>query len=593
MPRMLDKYTQEEETALTEINQKYSEPLKAAYARLDAALEAWTKRDDNQSREYYQALEDEMEAASAAANKINEAMLSETAAIQDDAEKRLFLSYGGDMAAMEEMIRENAPRIVATGRAFAGPPPSQEERDQMEAHAKESRKAIIDAIQHNEELIKRFPDDQQLKKDTDGLKKMLEDGTYSPKPLFDLIFSGEALKKSLLSCFSMYLDFFKENDKERYDRILSFIDACIAMREEYAKREKPDEKKKTREYRTRAKAREAGAVEDMPTALVVPTLKGYQNSMSLYQDGTAYLQPIQGVDGLLFKDGKLFFDNLRYENLEAQLQNLKTKEGIANIDLPVLRVYYSIILHEFMKSGCKRVRDIIEVSIPQLAQYRGLGANLSKANIEQLIRDTQSYHNIVGVVIDRSKVGNTERKSYYQVLNFEYYDAQHNTVAFSSPYMNYIIKTIYKASILKVRGGKKPQIGRNGTPVTRAAYSWLIDPSITKEKNKAAVENVVIIVTGIERAGGKQYHIAASLLIERNPQLQQRLESDPAHRSQLLNRTFKKTWELLRTKTKLQEVYPGIQLPDPKDPTTIPTVSNLQSLVFEFKHNGKRLEKEG
>ena len=177
MPRMLDKYTQEEEAALTEINQKYSEPLKAAYARLDAALEAWTKRDDNQSREYYQALEDEMEAASAAANKINEAMLSETAAIQDDAEKRLFLSYGGDMAAMEEMIRENAPRIVATGRAFAGPPPSQEERDQMEARAKESRKAIIDAIQHNEELIKRFPDDQQLKKDTDGLKKMLEDGT--------------------------------------------------------------------------------------------------------------------------------------------------------------------------------------------------------------------------------------------------------------------------------------------------------------------------------------------------------------------------------------------------------------------------------
>lgn len=109
MPRMLDKYTQEEETALTEINQKYSEPLKAAYARLDAALEAWTKRDDNQSREYYQALEDEMEAASAAANKINEAMLSETAAIQDDAEKRLFLSYGGDMAAMEEMNKGKRP----------------------------------------------------------------------------------------------------------------------------------------------------------------------------------------------------------------------------------------------------------------------------------------------------------------------------------------------------------------------------------------------------------------------------------------------------------------------------------------------------
>ena len=587
MPRMVDKYTPEEEAQLAAINSKYSERIKAAYVRLSSAIGAWAKRAEGQSLEYYQALEAAMEAASAAASRLNEAMLSETGAIQEAAEERLFQSYGGDLDAMEEMIRATTPGIVATSRAFAGEPPTEEERAEEKTRAEQARQSLEEAIKTNEALMKERPDDQQLKEDTDGLKKMLEDGSYSPKPVYDMLYSSEALKKSLLDTFSRYLDYFQEKDKARYDRVIAFFEACVAMREEYARKEEPEEKK---EYRTRAKAQEAGAIADMPTALVVPTLEGYQNSMSLYQSGEAYLQPLQGVDNLNFKDGKLFFDGLHYEELEARLQNLKTKEGIVDIDLPGLRVYYSIILHEFIKSGGKRLKDIVEVSIPQLAQYRRLVSNLSKANIDQLVRDTQRYHNIVGVVINRGKGGAQERRSYYQVLNFEYYDAKHNVVAFSSPYMNYMIKTIYKASICttKIKGEDRPQIGRNGKPVTKAAYSWLIDPSITKEKNKAAVENVVLIVTGIERAGRKQYHIAASLLIERNPQLQMRLEKDPNHRSQLLSRTFKKTWELLRTKTKLQETYPGIQLPDPNDPKNIPTVSNLESLVFEIKHNGKR-----
>lgn len=584
MPRMLDKYTQEEETALTEINQKYSEPLKAAYARLDAALEAWTKRDDNQSREYYQALEDEMEAASAAANKINEAMLSETAAIQDDAEKRLFLSYGGDMAAMEEMIRENAPRIVATGRAFAGPPPSQEERDQMEARAKESRKAIIDAIQHNEELIKRFPDDQQLKKDTDGLKKMLEDGTYSPNPLFDLIFSGEALKKSLLGCFSMYLDFFKENDKERYDRVLSFIDACIAMREEYAKRGKPDEKREEKEYRTRAKAQDSGAYSGIPSSLAIPTVSPYQYSMSLYQNGNAYLQPLTSTDGLKFRSGKMYFDSMQQVS-EVELQNMKTKEGIENIDLTLLRVFYSIILSAFEASKCKDLKDVITLFVPDLAEYLGLQRNLNKKNIDGVIAKVQSFHNIVGIL--HSSRNGKPSQSIYPVLNFEGYDDKKNTIAFSSPYMNHVIRTVYNVTIRRGKDGK-PRLKKNGDPLRLVSHSYLVHGSITKQKNKAAVENVNIIVTLIEQAGDNVPRIKASTIIERNPQLQNRLEADSSHKAQLLKRVFSKTWELLRAETDLQRVYKDIQLPDPKDPAFIPTVKNLDSLVFTFPHGGKK-----
>lgn len=582
MPRMLDKYTQEEETALTEINQKYSEPLKAAYARLDAALEAWTKRDDNQSREYYQALEDEMEAASAAANKINEAMLSETAAIQDDAEKRLFLSYGGDMAAMEEMIRENAPRIVATGRAFAGPPPSQEERDQMEARAKESRKAIIDAIQHNEELIKRFPDDQQLKKDTDGLKKMLEDGTYSPKPLFDLIFSGEALKKSLLSCFSMYLDFFKENDKERYDRILSFIDACIAMREEYEKENNSNQRPKKREYRTKAKAKEQGAITEAPKSLITPTYKNYQYSMSLYQDGNAYLQPMESVEGLKFERGKLYFVGQRMREVsEAELRDLRTKKGIQEIDLSALQYCYSILYDQFQRSGYKLVQDYIVVSVSLLA-----GRNNPKdEDVNAVIRKIQSYHNIMGVIKTETPTGKIA-ESYYQVLNFEYYDKSHNIIAFSSPYMNYVIKKLFDLSINRGNNKKVTRKKRRETNIA-PTHSYLIDSSIVRERNKGAVENVIILVALIEQAGKNIPRIKASTLIERNVQLAERLATSRNPRA-LLKTTFTKTWELLRTKTRLQEVYQDIELPDPKDPAFIPTMATLDKVVFTFQHKGKK-----
>ena len=188
MPRMVDKYTPEEEAQLAAINSKYSERIKAAYARLSSAIGAWAKRAEGQSLEYYQALEAAMEAASAAASRLNEAMLSETGAIQEAAEERLFQSYGGDLDAMEEMIKATTPGIVATSRAFAGEPPTEEERAEEKTRAEQARQSLEEAIKTNETLMREHPDDQQLKEDTDGLKKMLEDGSYSPKPLYDMLY---------------------------------------------------------------------------------------------------------------------------------------------------------------------------------------------------------------------------------------------------------------------------------------------------------------------------------------------------------------------------------------------------------------------
>ena len=172
-------------------------------------------------------------------------------------------------------------------------------------------------------------------------------------------------------------------------------DAVIEkMRKEYARYEKHAPK-----YRTRARAEAAGAIIETPNSLAIPTFPNYQYSMSLYNEGGAYLQPLSSTDGLKFKGGKMYFEDARAREVsEVELQNMKTKEGIENIDLPILRTFYSLILTRFEKSGGKSLPDVLTYPVPVLAEYIGLQSNLNKKDIARVIEKTQSYHNIVGVV---------------------------------------------------------------------------------------------------------------------------------------------------------------------------------------------------
>lgn len=355
------------------------------------------------------------------------------------------------------------------------------------------------------------------------------------------------------------------------------------------------ELKNNRFYRTRAKAREAGAITEAPKSLIVPTFNGYQYSMSLYQSGGAYLQPLSSMDGLCFKGGKLYFDDARMKEVgEAELKDLRTKEGIQDLDLTTLRYYYSILFDQFQRSGYKVLQDFIVVSVPLLAGRN----NPKQAEIDAVIAKVQSYHNVMGVIKGKTPTGKPA-ESYYQVLNFEYYDKKHNIIAFSSPYMNYVIKTIYRLAVRTDKKGK-PELKNNGEPLTKPINTYMIDESIRKERNKAAVENVIILVTVIEKGYRFLPNLKASTLIERNVQLAKRLEKDPQHGAQLLKRVFTKTWELMKTKTKLVERYKNLRVSvnknsdgvllaelNPNDPAFIPTVKSLEDLCFYFPNEGK------
>ena len=313
------------------------------------------------------------------------------------------------------------------------------------------------------------------------------------------------------------------------------------------------------------------------------------------QKGGAYLQPLTSMDGLRFKKGKLYFEGARMKEVsEAELRDLRTKEGIQDLDLTALRFYYSILFNQFQLSNYTVLQDIVPISASILA-----GRNdPNKQDVDAAIAKVQSYHNVMGVVKGTRNGKPTE--SYYQVLNFEYYDEKKNIIAFSSPYMNYVIKTIYKLATRKNKDGT-PKLKKDRTPLLKPNHSFMIDSSINNERNKTAVENVVSLVTLIEQAGGSLPNIKASTLIERNVQLAERLENDPQHRAQQLKRVFTKTWELLQKKTTLTQHYKNLRVSidknsdgvpletlDPKDPAFIPTVKSLNNLCFYFPNDGKK-----
>lgn len=401
------------------------------------------------------------------------------------------------------------------------------------------------------------------------------------------------VRKRIISALYLHYDAVKDNETiiESFD---AYITEALENSPYVAKADtgepfgkiyvKPQERHSR--YRTSSNAAPE-AIRAMPQALAIPTLQGYQYATSLYENGNAYIQKLTSTDGLKFQKGKIFFEGGLQTVSEAELQNMRTKEGIEKIDLALLRVFYSIILTAFEKTGCKEIKPVITLFVPDMAEYLGLQSNLNKKDIAGIIEKVQTFHNMVGILHETRNGKPTQ--SLYPVLNFEGYNDKKNTISFSSPYMNHVIQTVYDVAIRRDKKTGKPKLKTNGEPLRLASHSYLVKSEIGKERNKAAVENVFIITALIEQAGDNIPNIKASTIVERNPQLQRRLE-ETAKPAQLLKRTFEKTWELLRDKTRLTEVYKEIQLPDPKNPATIPTPKSLSDTVFTFPHKGKKAE---
>ena len=353
----------------------------------------------------------------------------------------------------------------------------------------------------------------------------------------------------------------------------------------------PTEIKKST-HRTKTKA---DITEDVtyPENFATPTYKPYQYATSLFQDGKAYLQAGIDTSKLKLKEGKLFFEDENSKALreltEVELKNCKTWEPITEVTgLPFLRAYYSILLgtyQEALRQG-KPLNPTIKIYVPDLLEYLGLQRNAHKQTIDKIINQMLSFNNVIGVM---NYIRNGKpRQSYYAIFLFGKYEEQSNTITVWSPYLIKVIETIIDEAIKIDSKTKLPKLDKNGKTIPLATNSFLIKSSIYGERNQAAVENVIIIIQVIEQAGNFTPNIKASTIIERNPIFKYRLdETNVNHKGRLLERVFKRTWELLREQTHLSDVYKNIQLPDPNDPKNIPTTKTL-NMVFSFPHEGKQ-----
>ena len=349
-------------------------------------------------------------------------------------------------------------------------------------------------------------------------------------------------------------------------------------------------------YRTKAKAQEAGATDELPqnNRLAISTNNNYLYNISFHDEGAAYLQQVKSSIPLKFENGSLFLDGISGSSFKAKLEDITTQENIEEIDLPILSVFYTIILHQFQASNYTELKETVKISVPDLAKYMGLPQNLNKERTQELIEKVKSYHNIIGVIpstrTTRSKTPPLPDLS--PVLLLVNYFEDTNIIEFSSPYMNRVINAIFEESI---RRNKKGEIEtkKDGRPLLEPSHTYLIKSSIVKSRDPLAVENVKIIVQGIEDGGDNLYHISVKTLLKRNPQLNKRLQDDPKHKGEILKRVFKTTWQLLRDETLLTETYKNIALPDPNNPADIPTVKDIKTKVFNIPHEGKKPGKKG
>lgn len=174
---------------------------------------------------------------------------------------------------------------------------------------------------------------------------------------------------------------------EKYYDALKLSDEEIETQENKDK-EKSDGNEKKKEYRTKSKA---GNIADIPTKMPIITNKDFQNAITYNEDDTAHLQPLSNADGLSFEDGLLYFEGVPASN--ATIKHLYTKDNIETFNLPMLKVFYAIILNEFKKTITEdgSIDEVITIYYPDLAKKLGKKSSISRQDVESTIDNILSF----------------------------------------------------------------------------------------------------------------------------------------------------------------------------------------------------------
>ena len=334
----------------------------------------------------------------------------------------------------------------------------------------------------------------------------------------------------------------------------------------------------------------AGRVNEIPNSMAILTDSELVHAMTSVQDIRAYTMPIGKELVERLKNNPDILSNGTWHATEKDYQ----KQELMNIDFPFLRVLYSIVLKSVFQS-IEKAKDTNELTailqridndysirlyVPDFCRAIGLKGNLNEAQIQALLDKMYSFNGLIGITMVQGR----GIPSQHAVMRLDSYEAETNTIKFSSPYMAYIAKTVVMKNIQR-DSKDRPQLTRSGKPKLLPSHSYALSTTLASERNKRAVEIVCVIDRLIEQAGPHGTpHITVKNLIHECPEMEYALDccTNAANKNRILRNAFSGAWKILRNPkyVKLQDKYQGLQIPD-----VIPTMGKLD-LVLTFSHKG-------
>lgn len=293
-------------------------------------------------------------------------------------------------------------------------------------------------------------------------------------------------------------------------------------------------------------------ITNLPNLL--PTDKRLQYALTPLRNENAYIMPFD-YEQLRFdydENGEIVIRTEAQYKAVEEAKDENKKIQAAGIDQPLLRQLFAAT----MKAYLCYYGNSITVYLPSFAREMNIdvsGAN-KKAEAAEKGAKTNTRHNandfFKKLKALESLNGVWQGGSFYRVFILEGYEAEQNTLTFSSPWLFKIAR-----ELLTTPANKKTKAdGSIMWEIT--GISSLMKPSIASARSKPTVEIIATLLAGLQQYGtkpeakrhpGKKYQdkelvvydISFKTLIERIPLIMENLDScKPSNKTTLLQRYF-------------------------------------------------------
>lgn len=311
--------------------------------------------------------------------------------------------------------------------------------------------------------------------------------------------------------------------------------------------------------------------------------KDYRHALTMKKNPNAYMVQVREMpfaDLVMQEDGILQLDPETKMTLKQYING--RYEDTNEIDLPLLNHCYTAVIKSLQSYGTHTVT----VYQPQFFKAMGVDAHGGKS--VDMLQKITSFKNLWGYMPREGILA--------KVFDLAEINVNNQTMTFTCPYMARLLEKLDEKNHIE-KTTKKGVLIDYENPY----FTTLVHSTIANERNKAAVELVYLIITGLASRGSVPdsktyskrqmvniapetvtYSVTFRALLESAPLLSGRIGLYEAKKDKdiALKRAFQKAYQLLITKTDASLYYRDLTISK-----IIPTMNTLD-LFLTITHTG-------